>query len=76
MFCVDVVELKKKMIECHLEKNIDLAEAAGIDRNTVTSILTLTSRPSTVVMEKIAMALGMTPEEAGKIFFAKNLRNT
>lgn len=75
MFCVDTITLKKKMIECHLEKYIDLAEKAGVDRNTISNIMTHASRPSTTVMEKLAIALEMTPEEAGKIFFAKNLRN-
>ena len=38
MYCVDTIALKKKMVDCHLERNVDLAEASGVDRNTIANI--------------------------------------
>ena len=73
---VDVVELKKIMIEQNLEKIIDLSSASTVDRNTLSKILNGDAKPSTTVIEKLMSALHIPPERAGTIFFSINLRNT
>lgn len=75
-YSVDVVELKKIMVEKGLDKIIDLSKASGVDRNTLSKILNKEAKPSTAVIEKLMTALCVSPEKAGSIFFNKNLRNT
>lgn len=72
---VDVIALKKIMVEKKLDKIIDLAKASSVDRNTLSKILNKEMKPSTVVIEKLMTALQITPEDAGIIFFNQNLRN-
>lgn len=72
---VDVVELKKIMVEQNLEKIIDLSSASTVDRNTLSKILNGDAKPSTTVIEKLMSALHIPPERAGTIFFSINLRN-
>lgn len=72
---VDVVELKKIMVEQNLEKIIDLSSASTVDRNTLSKILNGDIKPSTTVIEKLMSALHIPPERAGTIFFSINLRN-
>lgn len=73
---VDVVELKKIMVEKHLEKLVDLSEKSTVDRNTLSKILKGEIKPSTTVIEKLMSALEMSPNKAGEIFFAIHLRET
>lgn len=73
---VDVVTLKKIMVEKHLDKIIDLSKASSVDRNTLSKILNEEMKPSTIVIEKLIEALDISPEKAGAIFFSQNLRNT
>lgn len=72
----NVIELKKLMVEHGLEKTTDLAEASGVDRNTLSKVLSGEIQPSSMVMDKLAYTLKMEPEIAGKIFFTPDLRNT
>lgn len=72
---VDVIALKKIMVEKKLDKIIDLAKASSVDRNTLSKILNKEMKPSTVVIEKLMTALQITPEDAGIIFFNQNLLN-
>lgn len=72
---VDVVELKKIMVEQNLEKIIDLSSASTVDRNTLSKVLNGDIKPSTTVIEKLMSALHIPPERAGAIFFSINLRN-
>lgn len=73
---VDIIELKKIMVEQGLEKIIDLSVASKVDRNTLSKIINGEAKPSTMVIEKLMIALSIPPEKAGVIFFNPNLRNT
>lgn len=73
---VDIIELKKIMVEQGLEKIIDLSAASNVDRNTISKIMNEEIKPSTAVIEKLMIALKIPPEKAGIIFFKPNLRNT
>lgn len=79
MACIyrtDIIELKKSMVDAGLDKIIDLAEASGIDRNTLSRVISGDMQPSSNVMDKLVLALKLSPERAGHIFFNPNLRNT
>jgi len=52
------------------------AEACGISRSTVTNIFNKDIRVDNVLISKIYVVLDLTPQEAEKIFFTPNLRNT
>lgn len=73
---VDIVELKKIMVEQNLDKIIDLSAASTVDRNTLSKVISGDIKPSTTVIEKLMSALHIPPERAGTIFFSLNLRNT
>lgn len=73
---VDIVELKKIMVEQNLDKIIDLSIASTVDRNTLSKIINGDAKPSTTVIEKLMSTLHIPPEKAGAIFFSPNLRNT
>lgn len=75
-YSVNVIELKKIMVEKGLDKIVDLSKAANIDRNTLSRILNGETKPSTIVIEKLMFTLEISPEAAGLIFFDSNLRNT
>ena len=71
---VDVIELKKIMVEQGMEKIIDLSKASTIDRNTLSKVLNGDIKPSTTAIEKLMDTLKIPPEKAGVIFFTPNLR--
>lgn len=75
-YSVDVVELKKIMVEQRLDKIIELSNKSTVDRNTLSKVLNGDIKPSTTVIEKLMTTLNIPPEKAGAIFFSKNLRNT
>lgn len=72
---VDVIELKKVMVEQKLDKIVDLSKVSSVDRNTLSKILNDEIKPSTTVIEKLMSALNIPPERAGRIFFKPNLCN-
>ena len=72
---VDVIELKKIVVEQKLDKIVDLSKVSSVDRNTLSKILNDEIKPSTTVIEKLMSALNIPPERAGRIFFKPNLRN-
>lgn len=74
-YCTDIIELKKLMIECNLETNLALSEASGVDRNTIGKITSGKEQPSALNMYRIALALHMSPDKAGSVFFKPILRN-
>ena len=45
-----------------------LSEESGINRNTLCSVLSGGSQPSSVTMERLVKALEIPPEKAGEIF--------
>ncbi|WP_330584984.1 helix-turn-helix domain-containing protein [Parablautia muri] len=73
---VDIVELKKIMVEQKLDKIVDLSAASTVDRNTLSRVINGDIKPSTTVIEKLMSTLHIPPERAGTIFFSPNLRNT
>lgn len=70
---MDVKGLKKIMIEKELDSIGSLSDASGVDRNTLGGILSGKIQPSAAAMLKLAGALEMESETAGKIFFAQKL---
>lgn len=73
---VDVVELKKIMVEQNLDKIVDLSAASTVDRNTLSKVISGDIKPSTTVIEKLMSALHIQPERAGTIFFSPYLQKT
>lgn len=71
---VDVIALRKIMIENGYDTIVSLEKASGVSRNTISGILNETLRPSVSVIEKIAVALHMSSEACGSVFFARDLR--
>lgn len=69
---VDVVALKKIMVEQNLDKIVDLSAASTVDRNTLSKIISEDIKPSTTVIEKLMSALHIPPEKAGTIFLVKS----
>ena len=70
---IDTIELKKLMIDNHLDSIDALSEKSGVNRNTVADTVNGRAYPSTMVMHKIAMTLHMDSHIAGKIFFKEKL---
>lgn len=74
IYKTDVIELKKAMIDAGFDKIINLSDASGIDRNTLSKVINGDTQPSSNVMDKLVSTLQLSPEKAGKIFFNQNLR--
>lgn len=72
----DVIELKKVMIEKGFKTNTSLADASGINRNTIGQLLNGEIQPSYDVMVRLVATLELSEHNAGRIFFAPHLRNT
>lgn len=72
-FCVDVIKLKKLMIENGFNTITQLSNKAEIDRNTLSKVLNSKILPSSDVMYKLVKCLKISPEEAGQIFFKQYL---
>ena len=53
-----------------------LSEVSGIDRNTLSRVMTGKTQPSSYVMESLVRGLGIEPWKAGEIFFKIDLRDT
>lgn len=70
---VDTIELRKAMVNKGIVTIEDLAEKSGINRNTCSEVVNGKSYPSSMVMEKLKVTLGLTPEQAGQIFFKEKL---
>lgn len=70
---VDTIALKKRMVEQGLERITDLSKASSVDRNTLSKVLNGNVKPSTTVIEKLMVALNISPDLAGKIFFDQKL---
>lgn len=72
-YYVDTKELKKVMIDANIPTITGLADASGVDRNTLGNILSEKTKPSATAIEKIAAALSLSGEDIGRIFFAQEL---
>ena len=73
-YVVDTVELRKKMAEKKIKTTEEFSQKSGVNRNTLSDVLNEKIRPSTSVMDRIVVTLELSPETAGKIFFAHDLR--
>lgn len=71
IYKTDIVELKKSMIDAGIDKIIDLSEASGVDRNTLSKVINGDTQPSSNVMDKLVSTLQLSPERAGKIFLTQ-----
>lgn len=72
----DVIELRKIMAEKNIKTIVELSEKSGINRNTLGKILDGSIQPSSEVMDRLVFTLDIEPANAGKIFFAPDLRTT
>lgn len=71
--CVDVKELRKCATDAGFYNINDIANATGINRNTIGKILSCKIYPSSYVMSKLVDELHIPLDRAGKIFFADKL---
>ncbi len=72
-YYVDVAELEKVRTQKGLKTDIALERASGVNRNTIASVTENGKRPGSRTIEKLAIALELTPEQTGAIFFAHQL---
>lgn len=70
-YTVDTRALRSAIALANIKSNTELAEKAGVSRNTIGTILEGKSLPSMSVMYRIAGALDLSPAEAGHIFIAE-----
>lgn len=70
---VDTIELKKLMIENHIDTIDEFSAKIGVNRNTLADVINGRSYPSSIVMQKIALEFRLTHDFAGKIFFKEKL---
>jgi transcriptional regulator with XRE-family HTH domain len=75
IFKTNVIEIKKIMIEKGIDTITELSSKSGINRNTLSSVLSGDTQPSSEVMDKLVSTLEIDPKVAGSIFFSLNLRN-
>ena len=71
----NTIELRKLMAENGFYTISALASASKINRNTLGRVLEGAAQPSADIMYKLTIALKMSPEQAGTVFFARNFRN-
>lgn len=72
-YTVDTIQLRKAMIDAGFITISDLSKASNVNRNTIGGILDGNIRPSSGVIEKIALALSLTGDDIGAIFFSQKL---
>lgn len=70
---VDVIAIRKAMAEVGLNNIEQLSVAAGVNRNTTAKVLNGKIYPSSKVMEAFKIALHLTSEQAGAIFFKEKV---
>ncbi len=71
----DTVAIKKIMAEKGFKTISSLADQSGINRNTLGKVIDGKAQPSSDTMFRLVDTLGIPAAEAGKIFFAVNLRD-
>lgn len=70
----DTVAIKKLMIERGFKTINSLATESGVNRTTLGKVLDGKIQPSSDVMIKLVETLDIPADDAGKIFFALDLR--
>ena len=73
IYRVDTIKLELAMAKAGYNRITDLADALHVNRNTIAGILYGDVYPSTIVMQKLVVALHLTPDEAREIFFCFEL---
>lgn len=73
MHKVDTAELRKAMVDAGFDTIESLSEASGVNRTTVANVVKGRTYPSSMVMEKLKIALKLSGEHAGAIFFKEIL---
>lgn len=73
MYRINTKELKKVMIDNNIESIAELSEKTGVGRDTLSKVINGKAQPSFGVLLKLAEALSMSPEVAGKVFFYREL---
>lgn len=76
IYKTDVIAIKKRMAEKRIGTIKELSEKSGIGRNTLAKVLREEIQPSSDTMEKLVFCLDIAPEDAGSIFFSRNLLDT
>lgn len=70
---INAKEFKKAMVEADIDSYLQLEEATGLNRSTLSSIVKGEQKPSYETMATLADALHITYEEIGRIFFTNEL---
>lgn len=70
---IDSKEFKKAMVEANIDSYLQLEEATGLNRSTLSNIVKGEQNPSYDTMAVLVDALHLTYEEIGRIFFANEL---
>lgn len=73
-YTIDISALRKSMIDNGILTMAELSRKSGVGRDTLSKIFGGKMLPSFDVAIKLSVALNLTHEEAGKIFFVPNLR--
>lgn len=73
MYEVDTKALRTAMAENEINSISKLSAVSGISRVTLSKVLSGDSFPSSAVMKRLADALHLDGERAGRIFFAPKL---
>jgi DNA-binding XRE family transcriptional regulator len=68
---VDLISLKKIMIENGIKTQLELAEKSDISPKTINGIMNGKITPSVSIMYKLAACLQMDSKTAGETFFAQ-----
>ncbi|MBE5966982.1 MAG: helix-turn-helix transcriptional regulator [Lachnospiraceae bacterium] len=63
------------MIDRNISTITELSAKSGVNRNTLSQVLSGEIQPSSDVMDKLVSVLKIEPERAGHIFFSLDLRN-
>ena len=73
IYTVDSAALRKAMIDNNMLTIDTLSNESGVNRNTISAILDNKSRPSSSVIDKLALALRLDGNDIGRIFFVPKL---
>lgn len=73
VYKTDTIAIKKRMVEKNIKTITELSEITGINRNTLSKIISGKIQPSSEAMQKLVFKLDFTPQEAGNVFFCNKL---
>lgn len=72
-YIVDGKAFQKAMIDAGFKTISALAKASNVSRETIKALCDGTAKPSSSVIEKLSIVLGLSSEQIGAIFFRKEL---